>query len=45
MLGQLIVGNMGPEIFSIRVIPAFLGALIIVVVAELVTRSRSRRLV
>ncbi len=42
-VGHLIVGDLGPSIFGVRLVPAFVGALVIVGVAELVTRSRSRR--
>lgn len=42
-LGSLLLGSFGPSIFGVRVIPAFVGAALIAVVAELVTASRSRR--
>ncbi len=43
-LGSLVLGNFGPALFGVRVIPAFAGAVVVAVVAELVTSSRSRRL-
>ena len=42
-LGSLVLGSLGPELFGVRVIPAFVGALVIAVVAELAVGSRSRR--
>ncbi len=42
-VGHLIVGDLGPSIFGVRLVPAFVGALVIVGVAELVTRTRSGR--
>ena len=42
-LGSLLIGSFGPELFGVRIIPAFVGAAVIAVVAELVTASRSRR--
>ena len=42
-LGSLVLGDVGPSPFGVPVIPAFVGALVIAVVAELVTSSRSRR--
>ena len=42
-LGSLVMGSFGPSLFGVRIIPAFVGAAVIAVVAELVTASRSRR--
>lgn len=42
-LGSLVLGSLGPSLFGVRVIPAFVGALAVVAVAEVVTSSRSRR--
>jgi len=41
-LGTLLLGRIGPTIFDINIIPAFIGAAVIAVVAELATGSRSR---
>jgi uncharacterized membrane protein YeaQ/YmgE (transglycosylase-associated protein family) len=41
-IGTLLLGHIGPTIFSINIIPAFIGAAVIAVVAELATGSRSR---
>ena len=41
-LGSLLLGSFGPSLFGVRVIPAFVGAVVIAVAAELVTASRSR---
>ncbi|MCC6174243.1 MAG: GlsB/YeaQ/YmgE family stress response membrane protein [Chloroflexi bacterium] len=40
--GSLILGGFGPAIFGVRVIPAFVGAVIIAVLVELLTVSRQR---
>ncbi len=42
-LGSLLLGNFGPGLFGVRIIPAFVGAVVIAAAAELVTHSRSRR--
>lgn len=39
LLGGILFGNLGPSLFGIRLIPTFLGALIVVGAAELVSRS------
>src|SRR5215207_6477377 len=41
-LGTLLLGKIGPTIFDINIIPAFIGAALIAVVAELTMGSRSR---
>ena len=41
-LGTLLLGKIGPTIFDINIIPAFIGAAVIAVVAELMMGSRSR---
>jgi uncharacterized membrane protein YeaQ/YmgE (transglycosylase-associated protein family) len=41
-LGTLLLGKIGPTIFDINLIPAFIGAALIAVVAELTMGSRSR---
>jgi uncharacterized membrane protein YeaQ/YmgE (transglycosylase-associated protein family) len=41
-LGTLMLGRIGPTIFDINIIPAFIGAAVIAVVAELTVGSRSR---
>jgi len=40
-IGTLALGRIGPTIFDINIIPAFIGAAVIAVVAELVVGSRS----
>src|SRR5215213_1821114 len=42
-LGSLLLGNLGPSLFGVRVIPAFVGAVVIAAASELVIHSRSRR--
>ncbi|HYU19358.1 MAG TPA: hypothetical protein VEQ11_11760, partial [Chloroflexota bacterium] len=42
-IGHLVLGNFGPALFGVRIIPAFVGAVLIAVAAELVTSSRSRQ--
>ena len=42
-LGSLVLGSFGPSLFGVRIIPAFAGALVIAVAAELTIGSRSRR--
>ena len=42
-LGSLVLGGVGPELFGVRIIPAFVGAVVIAVAAELAVGSRSRR--
>jgi uncharacterized membrane protein YeaQ/YmgE (transglycosylase-associated protein family) len=41
-IGTLLLGKVGPTIFDINIIPAFIGAAVIAVAAELMTGSRSR---
>ncbi|MCC7367180.1 MAG: GlsB/YeaQ/YmgE family stress response membrane protein [Chloroflexi bacterium] len=41
-LGTLLLGKIGPTIFDINIIPAFIGAAAIAVAAELTMGSRSR---
>jgi uncharacterized membrane protein YeaQ/YmgE (transglycosylase-associated protein family) len=41
-LGQLVLGNLGPALFGVRIIPAFAGAVVVAAAAELLTKSRSR---
>src|SRR3954465_6500337 len=41
-IGTLALGRIGPTIFDINIIPAFIGAAVIAVVAELAGGSRSR---
>jgi len=41
-LGTLLLGKIGPTIFDINLIPAFIGAALIAVVAEVMMGSRSR---
>jgi uncharacterized membrane protein YeaQ/YmgE (transglycosylase-associated protein family) len=41
-IGTLTLGKIGPTIFDINLIPAFIGAAAIAVVAELAVGSRSR---
>ena len=43
-IGTLALGRIGPTVFDINIIPAFIGAAIIAVVAELAVGSRSRAL-
>src|SRR4051812_29896333 len=40
-IGTLALGRIGPTIFDINLIPAFIGAAVIAVAAELVVGSRS----
>ena len=40
-IGTLALGRIGPTIFDINIIPAFIGAAVIAVVAELVVGSRT----
>ena len=42
-IGHLVLGNFGPALFGVRIIPAFAGAVVVAVAAELVTSSRARR--
>ena len=42
-LGSLLLGHVGPALFGVRIIPAFVGAVLIAAAAELVNHSRSRR--
>jgi uncharacterized membrane protein YeaQ/YmgE (transglycosylase-associated protein family) len=41
-IGTLLLGRIGPTIFDVNIIPAFIGAAAIAVVAELALGSRSR---
>ena len=41
-LGSLLLGSFGPELFGVRIIPAFVGAVVIAGAAELALGSRSR---
>ena len=41
-MGTLLLGKVGPTIFDINIIPAFIGAALIAVAAELAVGSRSR---
>ena len=41
-IGTLLLGHVGPSIFGVNIIPAFIGAAVIAVVAELAVGSRSR---
>lgn len=43
-IGTLALGNIGPTVFGINLIPAFIGAAAIAVIAELAIGSRSRAL-
>ena len=43
-IGTLALGRIGPTVFDINIIPAFIGAAVIAVVAELAVGSRSRAL-
>ncbi|MGE3268688.1 MAG: GlsB/YeaQ/YmgE family stress response membrane protein [Chloroflexota bacterium] len=43
-MGTLLLGKVGPTIFDINIIPAFIGAALIAVAAELIVGSRSRAL-
>src|SRR3954468_2686964 len=40
-IGTLALGRIGPTVFDINIIPAFIGAAVIAVAAELVVGSRS----
>jgi len=42
-VGSLLIGNLGPSLFDVRVIPAFVGALVVVVAAQLALGARSGR--
>jgi uncharacterized membrane protein YeaQ/YmgE (transglycosylase-associated protein family) len=42
-IGHLLLGNFGPALFGVRVIPAFAGAVVVAAVAELLTSSRRPR--
>lgn len=41
-IGTLALGKVGPTIFGVNIIPAFIGAAVIAVIAELTVGSRSR---
>jgi uncharacterized membrane protein YeaQ/YmgE (transglycosylase-associated protein family) len=41
-IGTLLLGRIGPTIFDVNIIPAFIGAAAIAVVAEVALGSRSR---
>jgi uncharacterized membrane protein YeaQ/YmgE (transglycosylase-associated protein family) len=41
-IGTLLLGKVGPTIFSINIIPSFIGAAVIAVAVELMSGSRSR---
>ena len=42
-IGHLILGDLGPSLFGVRILPAFVGAVVVAAVAELVANSRFRR--
>lgn len=42
-IGSLVLGNFGPALFGVRLIPAFIGAVVVAGAAELFTHSRGRR--
>ena len=41
-LGTLVLGHLGPNLFGVPVIPAFVGAVILAVVAELAGKALAR---
>lgn len=41
-LGSLLIGRVGPELFDVRIIPAFVGAVVVAAAATAVTHLRSR---
>jgi uncharacterized membrane protein YeaQ/YmgE (transglycosylase-associated protein family) len=41
-IGTLLLGHVGPTLFGVNLIPAFIGAALIAVLAELATGSRLR---
>src|SRR5215210_1672749 len=41
-IGTLMLGHVGPTLFGVNLIPSFIGAALIAVLAELATRSRVR---
>jgi uncharacterized membrane protein YeaQ/YmgE (transglycosylase-associated protein family) len=41
-IGTLVLGHIGPTLFGVNLIPAFIGAALIAVLAEVATRSRVR---
>lgn len=43
LLGQVILGSRGPDIFGIHVLPAFVGAVIVALLAQLLVRHPSTR--
>ena len=42
-LGTLLVGNVGPALFGVQILPAFVGAALLAVAVELVGKSVTRR--
>ena len=42
-IGHLLIGDFGPGLFGVRIVPAFVGAVIIAVAAQLLTTTRARR--
>lgn len=42
-VGRLLVGPVGPVLFGVHLVPAFLGALVVVGAVEVLNGSRSRR--
>ena len=41
-IGHLLIGDFGPGLFGVRIVPAFVGAVIIAVAAQLLTTTRAR---
>ncbi len=41
ILGRLILGNVGPALFGIHLVPTFFGALLVVAAAELLLSTRT----
>ena len=42
-IGHLLIGDFGPGLFGVRIVPAFVGAVIIAVAAQLLTTTRAPR--
>lgn len=43
-IGSLLLGGFGPALFGVRLIPAFAGAVLVAVAAEILTHSRTRQI-
>ena len=42
-VGAIILGNMGPDLFGVRIVPAFVGAAILAAGVEIIGKTAARR--